>query len=317
MTWTDKGCVMSTIKKPGVGVVVCRVHTDLPHAGHQKLLKAANEHSNLVILVGCAQFPLTKGNPLDFPTRKQMLQTCFPDAIILPLHNQKSDAVWSKKLDQAVNSIFPFQQKILYGSRDSFFSKYSGNFKYEMVEEVPGMAATNKREELGRTPINDPVFRAGVIYASQNLYPRVQPTVDIGIYRKVKDSYQILLGQKENSTEWYFPGGFVDIKDNGLEEAAAREAHEETNILVVKCRDWIKNFKYVTSVHVNDWRSQPDCQVMTTFFALEYKNGMGVVRAGDDLKKVKWFSTKQAPSAISPTHSYLMSKLLTHLKVTK
>lgn len=311
--WTDKG--LESMNKqsgtiPGVGVVVGRFHINELHPGHFHVLNEANKFTNLVILLGCASFPLTKKNPLDFITRKQMLQAAFPNAVILPIYDKKSDLVWSKQLDSIVKSIFPFSKISVIGSRDSFLSRYYGTLNKIFIEPLPELNATSTRERLGSQPINDPVFRAGVIYSSQHQHSRVQPTVDMGIYRKVGSSYQFLLGRKKDSTDWCFSGGFVDVNDYSLACAAVRELREETGL-----RSDERDLKFITSVTINDWRSQPDCKILTTFFAAKWEKRMGIPKAADDLEEVKWFSTKQAPKVITKAHTYLLNCLLNHLKV--
>lgn len=307
--WTDKGLSMSKI--PGVGVVVGRFHCTELHLGHLKLLHEANQHANLVILLGCGKFPLTKKNPLDFPTRKLMLQTAFPGTIILPIYNKKSDIVWSQQLDSIVSSIFPFSEISLYGSRDSFFPSYHGRFKKVEVEEIPGRNATSGRDIVGSQPLNTPDFRAGVIYASQNIFPRVNPTVDVGIWRKQPSGIQVLLGRKKDGTDWVFCGGFCDPADASLWCSAMRETREETGLQIRRTNQ----LKYVTSTKVTDWRSQPDCTIMTTFFAAKYEDEMGIPKAGDDLVEVKWFNVPKATVVISTAHVFLLHCLLSHLKV--
>lgn len=309
--WTDKGFNLENYNKtPGVAVVVGRYMINQLHPGHLHVLNEANKFTNLVILLGCASFPLTKKNSLDFVTRKQMLQTAFPNAVILPIYDKKSDLVWSKQLDSIVRNIFPFSKVSVIGSRDSFLSHYYGAFSKIYVEALPELNATSTRELIGSQPIDSPVFRAGIIYASQHQHPRVQPTVDIGIYRKVGSSYQILLGRKKDSTDYCMPGGFVDIRDYSLAQAATRETKEETGLSFYDL-----NLKFITSTIINDWRSQPDCKILTTLFAAQWEKKSGIARAGDDLEEVKWFSTKQAEMKITSAHVYLLNCLFQHLKV--
>lgn len=312
ITWSDKVIEysnkhalllgnLSSPKLPGVGVVVGRWQTNLLHAGHLALIKEADKHANLIIFVGCARFPLTKKNPLDFATRKQMLQTCFPHAIILPLYDQASDAVWSEKLDQTVTSMFPFDQVTLYGSRDSFFPYYHGKFNKIEVKEVPGQAATSTRELLAAAPMNDPAFRAGVIYASHHMFPRVQPTVDVFIWRKRGKVYEVLLGRKENSTSWCLIGGFVDHSDRTMFMACTREVREEAGLHINPTL-----LEYVSSLTVGDWRASSDCSVLTSLFSLKYLSNYGVPKAGDDIKEVKWFSFQRAVKVIAVPHYPLL-----------
>ncbi len=296
-------------KKPGVGVVVGRFHTNQLHAGHLHVLNEANTFTNLVILLGCASFPLTKKNPLDFLARKQMLQTAFPNAVILPIHDRKSDFVWSKQLDSIVRSIFPFSNISVVGSRDSFLSHYHGAFRKIYLEPLPELNATATRELIGSQPINSPDFRAGIIYASQHLFPRVQPVVDIGIWRKRRTNEgikrEILLGRKKDADSLVLPGGFLDSIDQGLEYAALRETGEETGLKIGCVAP--NEFKYLRSAPIKDWRAQPDCTVFSSLFALQWRKQMGEPKAGDDLEEVYWIGIFEAEKYIVQEHiSFLM-----------
>ena len=315
MTWTDKGFNLELNKQseaatiPGVGCVIGRFHIDQPHAGHLHVLNEANKFTNLVILLGCASFPLAKKNPLDFVTRKQMLQTMFPHAIILPIYDKKSDVVWSKQLDSIVRNIFPFSPISVIGSRDSFLGRYSGNFNKILIESPFEIDATSIREKLGSQPIDSPKFRAGVIYASQHIHPRVQPTVDIGIWRKRKTKEgikrEILLGRKKDADKLVLPGGFVDSTDPGLEYAALRETGEETGLKIGCIAP--NEFKYLRSSPIKDWRAQPDCTVFSSLFALQWRKPMGEPKAGDDLEEVYWVDIFEAGKYIAQEHvSFLM-----------
>lgn len=291
-------------KKLGVGVVIARHQTSDLTAGQLKTLYAADQHNTLVILLGCSEIP-SRQNVLDFPTRKLMVQQAFPRAIILPIFDKYSNEVWTKQLDDLLESLFQFQEITLYGSRDSFIPKYSGKFKTELVEEVPNTSATEVRLQCASAPRASSDFRAGVIYGKYNEFARVNPTVDVCIHRKIEKRIFVLLGRKsfEPLTPWCFSGGFVDVTDSSLEEAATREVFEECQI---SCAS--NDLKFITSAKVQDWRSTEDNTVMTTFFGLSWPKGKKEPKAGDDLKEVKWFSLDAAELVIGQQHKYLLHK---------
>jgi bifunctional NMN adenylyltransferase/nudix hydrolase len=153
-------------------------------------------------------------------------------------------------------------------------------------------------------------FRAGVIYATTNQYHRVFPTVDIAVI----DDGHVLVGRKQNRQEFCFPGGFVDLEDGRLEEAAAREAWEETGIQLLE-----DNLEYVCSRQVNDWRyrHRDDGQIMTTLFASILRRPQSG-KAGDDLDEVHWLRIEDlAIERMVKGHQPLMAEIVKkygHLK---
>lgn len=70
-------------------------------------------------------------------------------------------------------------------------------------------------------------------------YPIAFHPVDIAILRTTEGRIQVLLAQKIKDAEggqniWRFPGGFIDPWDSCAEEAAFREAMEETGMTFIK-----------------------------------------------------------------------------------
>jgi bifunctional NMN adenylyltransferase/nudix hydrolase len=111
-----------------------------------------------------------------------------------------------------------------------------------------------------------------------NRYPTVFATVDVVIRKGEK----LLLGRKAHQSKFRFVGGFADPDfDNSYEDAAKREAKEETGIEV-------HAVKYLGSTRIDDprYRGTPDCIITHLFEAIKWS---GEPVASDDIAELKWF----------------------------
>lgn len=267
-----------------VGVCVGRFQVPELHGGHLDILDWVAENTDLLVVVlGVARSEPNYRNPMDFVTRRRMIQEFFPGALILAITDEKSDQVWSDKLDLLVGSFGGVPT--MYGSRDSFLSHYLGKYeKYEITErDIPDLDTSISGTQLRKAvtqPLHTSEFREGVIYTHNNARHRVFPTVDI----IVKDlaTNRILVGQKPGEDKWRFPGGFVDPEDQNLEQAAARELKEETGLEINQSL-----FTYISSQLINDWRYQDKDQIMTTLFGVSCYVDQTAI-AGDDLAQLRW-----------------------------
>lgn len=109
-------------------------------------------------------------------------------------------------------------------------------------------------------------------------YPTVFPTVDVIIRKDGK----LLLGRKATQKKFRFVGGFADpALDNSYEDAARREAKEETQLDVV-------SVKYLGSQRIDDprYRGTEHCIITHLFLAEEWS---GVAQPSDDIAELKWF----------------------------
>ena len=273
-----------TKEKYQIGVIIGRFQTHELHNGHMELLNEVIKRNNKVLVfLGVSSTLGTKKNPLDFPTRKKMLEEYYGDKItaILPIHDKKSDLLWSKEVDNRIREVFPIGSIVLYGSKDSFIPHYKGNFATCQLEpSSPFISATQTRQQVSEQIIKSKEFRAGVIYGIYNTYPTVFSTVDIAIYNE--DKTEILLGRKPYENKYRFIGGFVDINDASFEIAARREVMEETGLE-------IDDLKYVKSMRVDDWRyrKEPDRSIITHFYTA--KKIFGGEKPNDDIEELKWF----------------------------
>src|ERR1044071_6752407 len=106
-------------------------------------------------------------------------------------------------------------------------------------------------------------------------YPTVFPTVDVVIRKDGK----LLLGRKAKQDKFRFLGGFADpALDNSYEDAAKREANEESNLVVT-------GVKYLGSTRIDDPRSRgTEHCIITHLFLAEVWSGEPV--ASDDIAEL-------------------------------
>lgn len=287
-----------------IGVIIGRFQINKLHDAHVELIQTViNNHEKVILFLGVSQAIGTKRNPMDFITRKVMLEQTFPTgiSIILPLLDKKSDVVWSHQVDSKIREVFPSGNVTIYGSRDSCLTSYSGLF--QKVELIPNIytSATFFRENISKKIMSSDEFRAGIIYSVYSQYPTVYSTVDIAI---LNSKNEVLLGQKPDENLWRFIGGFVDISDESDEAAAKREAYEETGLE-------IDNLNYLGSYPISDWRykGSKDKSIMTRFFSAKYI--FGTPTPQDDIAKLKWFPISEHLSDILVLeHIKLFNKLL-------
>lgn len=281
-----------------VGIVVGRFQIDELHRGHQELLRIASAQSDtLCIVLGNNENRGSRRNPLDFIARKAAVEAWHAlgwsergsvngpqhklPLVVLPQQDQPSDLVWSQNLDRMLRQTFPGAELTLYGGRDSFLSHYKGTIKTVNLGEkmiAIEISATARREELARTPGTSDEFRRGVIYGAYNQWPRLFMCVDVAVISR--DGKKLYVGKRNNEEGLRFFGGFVDQKDNCLEQAALREAREEAGV------ETPDSLKYIGSFKVPDYRykTPDDGLVMTSFFVAH--GPQGGCRAGDDIDEI-------------------------------
>ncbi|NIG52556.1 NUDIX domain-containing protein [Chitinophaga sp. Cy-1792] len=289
------------------GVIIARFQTPSLHEGHLEIIRQVKEqHNRVLIVLGVSPVKGSRKNPLDYHTRERMIKQLFPEIIVLPLSDQKSDMVWSHKLDELLHNTFPHETFQLYGSRDSFIGTYTGRYPTVALPPVSDYNATALREAISDKVFDTEEFRAGIIYNTYSLFPSVYATVDIAVFRNNKT--ELLLGRKPNETAWRLPGGFSDPEDESFEAAARRELQEECGTFEPG------DFEYVSSLRVNDWRYRSEVnKIITTLFATDLIYGEPA--AGDDLEALRWVNVKDIPQLIAQqeitdTHIPLMQLLL-------
>ncbi len=286
-----------------VGVVVGRFQLPVIHKGHHYLLEAVNKtHKHFLICIGVSVEIGTRKNPLDYLSRKGMMEKLYPNAVIVPIMDHSSDKIWSTRLDDMIRSIYPTQDIKLFGGKDSFIDKYHGEFPTQQIYPVDQSSATQIRKTIELAPNNED-FRRGVVYAANQQYPRVNMCVDIAMFKRSPE-LSVALGQRSIDGPLIFPGGHVSPEDDSLEVAARRELGEETFLF---CNS---DPHYIGSFIIGDPRhTDPKEKIMTAFFAAEYN--FGEIKAGSDLAHVDWYRINHAlMTQVAKHHQPLLKALI-------
>lgn len=272
-------------KPSDVGVIVGRFQIDKLHEAHINLIQGVCDiHPKVIIFLGVSPCMVTRNNPLDFESRKQMILEQFPKVNVLYVKDTPDDNVWSKDLDEKIGDLItPSQTVTLYGGRDSFIKYYGGKHKtQELLQEVY-ISASEVRDMTSKRVMASSDFRAGIIWGVYNQYPKVYPTVDVAIfdaqYRKV------LLGRKPKEDGYRFIGGFAAPESESYEVDARREVMEETGLE-------IGNIIYIGSYKIADWRYKNEQDKIKTVF-FKAKITFGTPKANDDIAEVRFFDIKE------------------------
>ncbi len=286
-----------------VGVIVGRFQVPHLHEAHLDLIRSVRErHPVTLIVLGIAPVLVTRNNPLDFESRKQMLLEAFPDVTVLLLKDVASDEEWSRRLDEILGDAYPTAGFTLYGGRASFLECYSGRHRaVELAREhESAVSGTDLRREVSARAKGTADFRAGVVFAAFNQYAKCFPTVDVAIFSE--DGTKILLARKPHEKLFRFFGGFADPGSTSYEADARREVMEE-------CGVEISAPQYLGSTLIDDWRYRAEVdKIKTLFFSATYVSGRA--EANDDIAEVRWFDAATlGQDDVVPTHHPLLSLL--------
>ncbi|HVP58089.1 MAG TPA: NUDIX hydrolase [bacterium] len=123
-------------------------------------------------------------------------------------------------------------------------------------------------------------------------------TVDIIIELGGRASRQIVLVKRKNPPPgWALPGGFVDYGET-VEEAARREAHEETGLAI----DLVRQFH----VYSEPGRDPRGHTVTVTFVA----RATGEPKGGDDASLAEAFPADRLPTEMAFDHRQVIQDYL-------
>jgi len=118
-------------------------------------------------------------------------------------------------------------------------------------------------------------------------YPRPAVTVDILIFKRIKQDLQLLLIQRNHEPFegfWALPGGFMDMGET-LEQAAERELKEETGLQNIS----LEQLKAYSALD-----RDPRHRTVSVAFVGFLSEGQ-LIEAGDDARKAQWFSVRSLP----------------------
>jgi bifunctional NMN adenylyltransferase/nudix hydrolase len=300
--------------KPSYGIIVGRFQVNDLHPGHMELFREVRgRHMRVIVFVGVSPTDMSRSNPLDFETRKKMIQAKFPEFTVLPMPDFESDELWSETLDKRIHDVVSWGDVTLYGGRDSFVPHYTGGFKPVELCLHYSLSGSEVREALTNTVMESSDFRAGIIYAANNLRPRVVTCVDIIIARDVVTEHHLpletkfLLAQKLGETGWRFVGGHAEAVSPNFESDAKREAYEETGCDV-------NSIEYIGSSVIDDWRWRKDPDKIKTLVFLGWTSS-ALAKAADDVESVKWFTYENlTEDLIVPSHRPIFTLLTTHME---
>lgn len=288
-----------------LSVVVGRFQSPVLTNGHLGLLqKAREEGQELLVFIGSPDKQPSKSNPLPYEYRRRMVERDRPGAIVLPLDDNPSDSVWMEKLELQVAlfaRVLKCDKIVYYSDPKGFISVVRPSKGEVKVFEHPGNPPRGTDLRRAVPLIHSTQFAQGAIWAMQNQYPIVSPTVDIACIDPEKR--EILLIAKHNEQGWRLPGGFVDLADENYLAAARREFREECGPNV-ETSDW----RYFDSFKVKDWRlrGEEDRSIVTTVFTCLKMWGYAV--ACDDADEVGWFPLASPPDIV-PEHTVIIERI--------
>lgn len=233
-----------------------------------------NQYPEVVLVIASAPIPSSKNHPLDVETRKLMLEKEFPKTKITTFKKQILAQATSQALEnaiaQAVGESVNCQLFVFKESNN--LTQYELSYPFEWVE-LPEYAS-RIISDADRSQV---AYRAGVFQTVRAQYPKVFPTVDVAIVSGDK----VLLGRKPQQALFRFIGGFIDPEDDCFEDAAIREAEEETGLKLSQAR-------YIGTAKIDDWRYREEVdKIITSFFVAEYEGGTPT--AQDDIEELRWF----------------------------
>lgn len=303
--------------RTGYGVIVGRFQVHELHQGHIDLIQTVlSQHARVLLFLGVSKVLNSYKHPLDFLTRKAMIEARFGGSSyaglsILPLEDMAEDAAWVAELDHKIRIFAPMANVTLYGGRESFapiYEQHQGKFgKVITLANIGSFSGTESRESAAGNVIASPEFRAGVIYASRNRYPAGIPYADVALFDPNRE--RVLLCRRKIETGCRFPGGRFDPqKDASLQATATRKLWEKTRYTSTSkliCLD---------TPAIKDWRYAGDVNSIVTAFFLG-TNFTGTGMPGDDVDGLEWIDFDRLPQVkMVPEHRSLRDFLVRYLR---
>lgn len=272
-----------------IGVIIGRFQVHDLHTSHIELIEGVMaKHRKVVLFLGVSPALVTKRNPLDFVSRKEMILARFPQLTVLALPDVRSDNEWSLTLDRRIREVLPVGKIMLYGRREGVLERYRGEFPTTELEPTIYVSGTEVRKNISNEVMTSRDFRAGVIYAAYNQYDKVFTGVDVAVMK----GHNVLLARKPNEQEWRFIGGFALPEDSSFEETVRREVRSEACIE-------IHNIRYIGSMKIDDWRYREESdKIISLFFCADFAGGH--IEPNDDISELR----------LVPIHEFQASMLV-------
>ena len=296
-----------------VGGIVGRFQLDIPHEAHMNLIQnTLDNHEHVIIFLGINHVINSFNNPLDYKSRKLMIEEYFDEErdriSILPIKDKETNEEWSADLDSRIEEIHPGRSCLLYGGRDSFMSAYKGKYDMEELVQEIYVSGTDARNAASKKVIKSAEYRIGVIAAAHSRYVPVVPTVDVAIVDETET--KVLLAKRNYESGWRFIGGHIDPEDKFAKDAAKREATEETGGSAE-----IEIIEYIEQVQIEPWKYRGEREGMiTTLF--KGKHIFGPLNPADDIDMLKWVEINKLKEEgnIIKEHEILRDLFLEHVE---
>lgn len=295
---------MIDISKYSIACVIGRFQIHELHDAHRYIIdQVVNNHKKTIIFLGVPKVVGTKKNPLDFDTRKRMVQAEYPNSVIMALPDMGDDNRWTSELDRRIREVYPIGEVLLYGGRDSFipfYKKGKGQFDCKELDQYTYVSGTEVRKVVSETVKDSSDFRAGVIYNAYNQYPKVHPCVSIAILDETNS--KVLLCKKPQEDLWRFVGGFVHPDDASYERTAFRKVKQDVGPVE------IDDLKYIASANIPDWRYRgEEDKIISTLYKTKMIGGR--IEPSDDLSELKLFNIKDINDDIIVREHKILLKL--------
>lgn len=136
-------------------------------------------------------------------------------------------------------------------------------------------------------------------------YPRPALTVDLAVFRRADNRWQVLLIQRKHEPfagRWALPGGFVD-ENEPLDQAARRELTEETGLADVAVQQFGA---------FGDPGRDPRGWTVTIAYLAVVPPHRTETRAGDDAARAAWFDVDRLPP-LAFDHDQIIQRALLQL----
>jgi ADP-ribose pyrophosphatase YjhB (NUDIX family) len=162
------------------------------------------------------------------------------------------------------------------------------------LNKIPRKDQTKGRPAMAFRTAQCPKCKSEFELVPQNPFPTVDIIIEMGEMEGKGTKQIVLIKRKNPPYGWAIPGGFVDYGES-LEEAARREAKEETDLDV----ELISQF-HTYSAPGRD----PRHHTITTVYIAKAE---GVPKAKDDAMEIGLFSEKNLPGPMAFDHRSILN----------